>query len=196
MAEETMNSVKRVCTVLLAVAVGLVSLEPTPISPSPRTLHVESGELEVLSEILRSAINERNQLMLTGQSDDSTQMSLQRYNANSRSRIAAEYDELRARKKRLAAFGLGYSHIETTFESVDVEVSGDIATAKVTERTEMTYTTGGPPESYRYEQVVEFSRSSTGWVIDAIKPKSPEGIPPSTVVSAEQLSYATRKPTT
>ena len=183
-----MNNVKKVCTVLLAVAVGLVSLEPTRMSPAPRTLQVESGELEVLSEILRSAINERNQQILTGHSDDSTPISLQRYNANSRSRIAAEYDELKARKKRLAAFGLGYSHIDTTFESVDIEVSGDTATANVTERTEMTYTTGGPPESYRYEQIVEFSRSSTGWVIDAIRPKSSEGIPPSTVVSAEQLS--------
>lgn len=191
-----MSTVKRVCAVLMAVVVGLVSLEPTITSPSRPLLQVASGELEGLSEILRTAINERNQQILTGHSDDSTQMNLQRYNANSRSRIAAEYDELKARKKRLAAFGLGYSHLNTTFESVDIGVSGDTATAKVTEQTQLTYTTGGPPESYRYEQIVEFSRSSTGWVIDAIRPKSSEGIPPSTVVSADQLSYATRKPAT
>lgn len=191
-----MINAQKVCTVLMAVVAGLVSLEPTIASPSPPPLQVAPGELEGLSEILRSAINERNQQMLTGYREDSTYLGLQRYNANSRSRIAAEYDALKARKKRLAAFGLGYSHIDTTFESVDIEVSGDIATAEVTERTEMTYTTGGPPESYKYEQIVEFSRSSTAWVIDAIRPKSSEGIPPSTVVSAEQLSYATRIPTT
>lgn len=58
----------------------------------------------------------------------------------------------------------------------------------------MTYTTGGPPESYKYEQIIEFSKTGSGWTIDHISPKYPEGIPPSTVASAEQLSHAKAAP--
>lgn len=133
--------------------------------------------------------------MLVGESLDSTdQISLQRFSTKSKSKVAAEYSELKARKKRLAGYGQGYSGISTNFESEKFQVTADRATAEVTERTELTYTTGGPPESYEYKQVVDFSRSGTGWVIDAIKPKSSEGIPPSTVVSAEQLSHAKNPP--
>jgi hypothetical protein len=119
---------------------------------------------------------------------------MQRFSIRAKGKVSAEYEELRARKKRLANYGQAYSNIKTTFESQTFEVLGDTATADVTEKTEMTYTTGGPPQTYIYEQVVEFTKADNGWVIDNIKPKSPNGTPPSTVVSAEQLAYAKNPP--
>lgn len=174
----------------IAIGVVLTAFQPTSAFASSEQVSPAPADLGELSTTLKAAITERNQQILSDPGISSSRTQLERFSAKSKARVAAEYDELKARKQRLAGYGQGYSAVSSIFESESFKVEGTRATAEVAERTELTYTTGGPPESYRYEQIVEFTKTETGWTIDSIKPKETGAVPPSTVVSAEQLAPA------
>ncbi|GAT88253.1 hypothetical protein CVCC1112_2912 [Paenarthrobacter nicotinovorans] len=175
---------------MLIAALGIQPAAAFASSDEPLVTPADAGEL---STTLKAAITERNQQVLVNPGTASQRLQLDRnYSSKSKAKISAEYDELKARKDRLAGFGQGFATVNTKFESESFLVTEGQATADVVEFTEMTYTTGGPPTSYRYEQIVEFTRTEAGWKIDAIKPKEASGLPPSTVVSNAQLKAASK----
>ena len=192
----TTRRTRNLSATFVAIGVVLTAFQPTTALAATEQVLQPPADIGELSATLKAVITERNQQILSDPATSSSRTQLQLFSAKSKAKVAAEYDELKARKTRLAAYGQGYSSVITTFESEIFKFEAERASAEITERTDLTYTTGGPPESYRYEQIVEFTKTDSGWTIDSVKPKNEGGLPPSTVVSAAQLAPApgARKP--
>lgn len=147
-----------------------------------------------LAMMVQSAVQERNQQVVTGSNRETFSVQVDRlFSPRARSKVHAEYAELKARKERLNTYGEQYTASKSTFETRSMNISGDTATSEIIEFTELAYASG-PPESYRYEQIVHFSKTGSQWTIDVIEAKEDDGIPPSTVVSDEQIAHATKAP--
>lgn len=152
-------------------------------SPATSTPQDSSQILQSITTVLDG----RNQQVVSGATTVSAKSAASAISSSYLPEVQAEYGQLNAFKSRLAAHGQSYSSVKTSVVSSTTSTQGAHATVEVLEHTALTYAPGpdgvsGPPYEYEYPQIISMSKGPTGWTVDSIKPKDPNGVPPSTVV--------------
>ena len=137
--------------------------------------------------LIKDAIELRNSQVITSANVAKLgRSSEQIFGPGNHAKADEEYARLQEKKRLLATHNVVFNGVSTKVDLVSFTQNGDSATAEVSEVTELTYAnyedgTTPPPSGYSYPQIVQLTKSASGWEIASMESKTQGGIPPETV---------------